>query len=103
MALFNIQKTGRVTGQFPEDDARIIDQFMDEVIEAITTLDPVIVTFMSSASAFSPASVLGPVAINRCISANLVISNPITVLQRHTVIKPGINVTIQAGGEMLIL
>ena len=35
MVVSRVQKKGRITGEYPMDDARIIDQFMDEVIQAV--------------------------------------------------------------------
>lgn len=90
-----VQKKGRVTGASPPDDARVIDQFMDDVVNFIST-------------SFSDGSLSDPVfgtkiLIQRRISQNLGIINETVCVQRDPIVNAGVTITIQTGGELYIL
>lgn len=98
MAITRVQKSGRINGQFPTDDARIIDQFMDEVIATINQTIGEITIIINEITILNNNPI-----INRCIAESFTIVDPTTVLQRNPVIKEGVTITIETGGELLLL
>lgn len=95
MALTRVQKKGRVTGQFPEDDSRVIDQFMDDVITYIDCLT------LDIDNVIQPS--VDRLCITRRVIEDFTIINEQTCLQRNPIINNGINVTVNDGGEWFIL
>jgi len=97
MVISRIQKSGRVLGNFPQEDARIIDQFMDDVIQSIgqtsgevTTIDNTITIIVQNNF------------IIRSINANIVIPSGTVAIQRCPKIENGVEVKINDDGEFLI-
>ncbi len=95
MALTRVQKSGRVMGDAPVQDARVIDQFMDDVVNYLSCL-----TFEFD-TVLLPA--VEQLCINRRVSKSFAIENEQTCLQRNPIIENGVTVTIEDGGEWLIL
>jgi len=91
MVITRVQKSGRIDGSYPSDDARIIDQFMDDVILAIEQTE-------SSVNDIDDEIILVQTNnfICKIISKDVTIPSDKVLLQRETVIENGVVVTIDS-------
>lgn len=98
MAVTRIQKSGRVLGTNPQDDARIIDQFMDDVIRSIGQTSGDITIIDDSVT-----TIVNNNFILRQIDQNTIVPNGVVTLSRCPEIEQAVEVLILDGGEFLIL
>ena len=93
-----LQKKGRIDGLDPVMDARIIDQFMDDVINT---------NFQTGSSIGNIINAITIVVNNnfilKSIQDDLTIPIGTVVLQRCPVIEDGVELRILQDGEFLIL
>ena len=98
MAIDRIQKKGRIDGSDPVMDSRIIDQFMDDVINS---------NFQTSTSVADIINTITIIINNnfilKRISTSITIPIETVVLQRQPIIEDGVEIRILQGGEFLIL
>jgi len=98
MVINRIQKSGRVLGTDPQDDARIIDQFMDDVIESVgQTVGDVSIIDNSITVIVNNTFILSNIAQSIVVPAGVV------VLSRCPEIEQAVEVTVNNGGEFLVL
>jgi len=86
-----IQKMGRV-------DDRIIDQFMDDVIDGNSTTVEITNIFTTIINQLIASTI-----IQRRISEDVVIENETVMLQRNTIVDSGVSITLEGDGELLVL
>jgi len=93
-----IQKTGRIDGRDPVMDARILDQFMDDVINSVFQTSTTINNIINNIVIVNNNS-----RIDRFIDADITIEDLIVVLQRNPILADGVTIDIEDGGELLLL
>lgn len=98
MVITRVQKTGRIDGRSPTGDARIIDQFMDDVVLAIGETSSEVGEIVNNITIIVNSNV-----ILQSIGTNIVIPSGAVVLQRCPTIEDGVEVAINDGGEFLVL
>lgn len=98
MVISRIQKSGRVLGTFPQEDARIIDQFMDDVILSIGQTTEEVGDIINNITIIVNSNF-----IIKLISSDITIPSGAVVLQRDPIIAQGVNITVNQDAEFLIL
>ena len=98
MVANQVQKTGRVIGDNPKADARVIDQFMDDVIARESGNTTIINEITQIINILSSTS-----RICRRIAVGISIPNEKVELTRDPIINDGVTVTIEDGGEFYVL
>ena len=96
MALDRVQKKGRIDGLLPQEDSRVIDQFMDDVINFINEV-------VSGGSTGDVSASVGGLFITRDISESVTIPSGKTLVQRDPVLGFGVTITIENTGELYVL
>jgi hypothetical protein len=98
MAITRVQKSGRVLGVDPQNDARIIDDFMDQVIRSIGETSGGVQIIDNSVT-----TIVNNNFILSQIDQNKVVPNGVVTLARCPEIEQAVEVLIQDGGEFLVL
>ena len=92
-----VQKKGRISGDFPNEDARVIDQFMDDVVNFISKL------VVDSGGGDGDGVSTDMLCIERNVNQSFTIFNEVSCLQRNPILGTGVVITINSGGELYLL